>query len=130
MKFIETIARRELGDKMDVKFSSTTVSENFWIDICLAKIAYAYYQILLGDRSEDYVNRLAWLLWIKTTGAFYTSTMKGCNFGKKTSNFIECEALFCKAYEQIYGRYVGKGGGYGLYRSIFTKFLEDNNVYF
>ena len=130
MRFIEAIARRELGDKIDVKFSSVINPENFWIDICLAKIAYAYYKILLGDKSEEYVSRLAWLLWIKTTGEWYASSMKGCNFGKKTSTFIECEELFCKVYQRIYERYVGKGGGYNLYRDIFTRFLEDNNAYF
>lgn len=130
MRFIEAIARRELRDKMDVKVSSAINPENFWIDICLAKIAYAYYKVLLGNKSEEYVNRLAWLLWIKTTGEFYVPIVKGCNFDKKISTFIECEELFCKAYHQIYKRYIGKGGGYSLYRDIFTRFLEDNNAYF
>ena len=45
MNLLETIARRELEGLMDIKIIGELDNRYLWVDICLAKIEYAYHYL-------------------------------------------------------------------------------------
>jgi hypothetical protein len=53
MNLLETIARRELEGLMDIKIIGELDNRYLWVDICLAKIEYAYYHYLKDIYSKE-----------------------------------------------------------------------------
>lgn len=52
MNLLEAIARKELEWFMDIRVIGEFNIEYLWVDICLAKISYAYFHYFRGICSE------------------------------------------------------------------------------
>lgn len=133
MTLSEAIARKELEWFMDVRVIGELDNKYLWVDICLAKIEYAYYQYLryaypCPKMRTRVAREISWEVWIKTTGETYTRMIEGYNFEKKYTPVFQAGSIFIDGYKDIYERRVGNGGDVRLYRHLFMQFLKERSI--
>ena len=133
MIFLEAIARRELEPLMDVRVIGEFDARYLWVDICLAKITYAYFHylgtIFSPEKREKVARIIAWKIWLKTTAEEYTRIIEGYNFDKSFVEPYQAHGIFIEAYKSIYEIRVGNGGNFKLYRNLFVNFLDEENIH-
>lgn len=129
MNLLETIAKRELEGLMDIKIIGELDNRYLWVDICLAKIEYAYYHYLKGIYSKEKRVKIArditWKLWFKTTDENYTRMIEGYNFDKKFIPVYQSNGIFIESYKTIYEKYVGSINDFTFYRRLFEQFFTE-----